>query len=82
MWWDLKPTEKLSKFSFTFRSLPLFGARFREWGMGSPCDGYLSGMGIRLSCERHAEFAVLNTGQLEHSNHCVRVDVEMNIGAD
>jgi hypothetical protein len=82
MWWDLKPTEKFSKLSFTLRSLPLLEAGFRERGLGSPCDDYLSGVGMRLRRERHTEFAVLNARQLEHGDHCVCVDVEMNIGTN
>jgi hypothetical protein len=50
--------------------------------MGSPCNDYLSCVGIWFSGEGHAEFAMLNAGQFEHGNHCVRVDVEVNIGTN
>jgi len=82
IWWDLKPTKEFSKFSLALCSFPFFGTGFREGGLGSPCDSYLSCMGIWLSGERHAEFVVLNAGQLEHGDHHVRVDVEMNVGTN
>lgn len=82
MWRYLQPPEKVSKFSLTFGSLPFFRSGFFEWRTRPPCDRYLPCMSIRLRCERHAEFAKLNTRQLEHGDHSVRVDVEMNIGTN
>jgi hypothetical protein len=39
-------------------------------------------MSIWLSCESHAEFVVLNARQLEHGNHGVCIDVEVNISTN
>jgi hypothetical protein len=79
MWRDLQPPKELSKFSLTFCSLALFGGGLRKWGLCSPSNCYLSRVSIRLSRERHLEFIVLNTRQLEHGNHSVGIDVELNI---
>lgn len=82
MWWYLQPTEKVSEFPLTFGPLPFFGSGLCEWRTRPPCDRYLPCVGIRLRCERQADFALLNAGQFEHGDHSVRVDVELNIGTD
>jgi hypothetical protein len=42
----------------------------------------LSCVGMWLSRESHAKFAIPNTRQLEHGNHYVCVNVEVNIGTN
>ena len=84
MQWDMKPTEKIPELSLTLHSLPFFGDGLckLEWGMSTSCNSYLSCVGLWLSRESHAKFAIPNARQLEHGNHCVCVNVEMNIGTN
>jgi hypothetical protein len=82
MWWDMEPTNKFSKLPLTLHSLSLLWEGFRKWGVGSPCDSYLPCLSIWLSCERHADVAMLNTRQLEHGDHHMRIDVETDIGTN
>ena len=79
---NLQPPEEHSKLPLTLCSLALFGRWLRKWGVCSPCDCYLSCVSIWLSCERHTKFVILNAWQLEHGDHGVGIDVEMNISTN
>ena len=61
---------------------PVLRGRVLQMGdeYSTSCNSYLSCVGMWLSRESHAKFAIPNARQLEHGNHCVCANVEVNIG--